>query len=128
MGETRVCRCEKDHDDNHVVLTGGIAGLRIHKSVDIYSFQAWLNQRDRERREHVPAADKVVPLIARAGQAGMVRADIGKAVGDGLDPHALDNLLASLVEFGLLTVRRETGLLVFRASGTFPSRLSGSKL
>lgn len=75
----------------------------------------------------MPAADKVVPLIAQAGHAGITRGEIGKAVGDDLDRDALDNLLAGLVEFGLLAVTRENGLLVFRAGGTFPSRLPGSQ-
>ena len=79
-----------------------------------------------EQHEHVPVADKVLPLIAQAGQAGMARADIGKAVGDDLDRDALDDLLAGLVEFGLLAVTRENGLLVFRAAGNFPTHLPGS--
>jgi hypothetical protein len=95
--------------------------------MDIYSFQSWLHQRDRERREYVPVADLIVPLMAQAGQRGMTRGEIGKAVGDDLDRDALDDLLAGLVEFGLLAVTRENGLLVFRAAGKFPSRLAGSQ-
>jgi hypothetical protein len=94
--------------------------------VDIYSFQSWLHQRERESREHVPAADLIVPLIAQAGRAGMARAEIGKAVGDDLANDALDDLLAGLVEAGLLAVTRENGLLVFRAAGSLQSRMAGS--
>ena len=86
-------------------------------------FASWVKRRDRERREHVPVADLVVPLVAQAGQAGMTRGEVGKAVGDDLDRDALDDLLAGLVEFGLLTVAKENGLQVFRASGNLPSRL-----
>lgn len=71
----------------------------------------------------MPVADLLVPLIAKAGQAGMTRGEIGKAIGDDLDREGLDDLLAGLVEFGLLAVTRENGLLVFRASGKFPRRL-----
>jgi len=88
-------------------------------------FQSWVQRRDRDRREHVPAADLVVPLIAQAGQDGMTRSEIGKAVAHDLDRDALDHLLAGLTEFGLLSVARENGLLVFRAAGHFPSRLPG---
>jgi len=94
--------------------------------VNVYDFHSWLHQRDRQRHDHLPVADKVLPLIAQAGQAGMTRGEIGKAVGDDLDRDALDDLLAGLVEFGLLAVTRENGLLLFRAAGNFPSRRSGS--
>lgn len=91
-------------------------------------FASWVQRRDRESREHVPVADKVLPLVAQAGQAGMTRGEIGKAVGDDLDRDALDDLLAGLVESGLLTVARENGLLVFRAAGKFPNGLPSLKV
>ena len=68
-------------------------------------------------------ADLVLPLIAQAGHAGMTRGEIGTAIGDDLDHDALEELLGGLVEFGLLTVAKENGLQVFRASGNLPSRL-----
>jgi hypothetical protein len=80
-------------------------------------FASWVQRRDRERREHVPVADLIVPLIAQAGDAGRTRGEIGKSVGDDLDRDALDALLAGLVEFGLLTVARENGIEVFRFFG-----------
>lgn len=95
--------------------------------MNVYDFHSWLHHRDRQHHGHVPTADLVVPLVAQAGEAGMTRADIGKAIGDDLDRDALDDLLAGLVEFGLLTVTRENGLLVFRAAGNFPHRLPGSQ-
>ena len=82
--------------------------------MDIYSFHSWLHHRDRERRDHIPAADLIVPLVAQAGQAGMTRGEIGKAVGDSLDHDSVDDLLAGLVDFGLLSVAKEGGLQVFR--------------
>jgi hypothetical protein len=88
-------------------------------------FASWVKRRDRERREHVPVADRVSPLVAQAGQPGMTRSEIGKALGDDLDSDALDDLLAGLVEFGLLAVTKENGLLVFRATGKFPGGLPG---
>jgi putative heme iron utilization protein len=88
-------------------------------------FASWVKRRDRERREHVPVADLLVPLVAKAGDAGITRGEIGKAVGSDLDRDALDALLAGLVEFGLLTMTRQKGLLVFRAAGNFPNGLSG---
>jgi hypothetical protein len=105
-----------------------MGGSRIHNDVNIHDFHSWLHRRDRQRQNHVPAADLVVPLVAQAEEAGMTRADIGKAVGDDLDRDALDDLLAGLVEFGLLAVTSENGLLVFRAAGNFPSRLPSLKV
>ncbi len=85
--------------------------------MNIYDFRSWLHQRERRRREHVPAADLVVPLVAHAGPAGMTRSEIGKAIGGDLDHDAVDDLLAGLVGFGLLTIARENGLFVYRATG-----------
>jgi hypothetical protein len=105
-----------------------MADTRIDKGVNIHDFHSWLHHRDRQQQGHVPAADLVVPLVAQAGRRGMTRGEVGKAVGDDLDRDALDDLLAGLVEFGLLAVTRENGLLVFRAGGNFPSRLPSLKV
>jgi hypothetical protein len=90
--------------------------------MNVVDFQSWVQRRDRQRREHVPVADKILPLIVQAGQAGMTRGEIGKAIGDSLDHDAVDDLLAGLVEFGLLAVTRQNNLVVFQAAGNFPSR------
>ena len=87
--------------------------------MNIYDFHSWLRQRDRQQHDHVPVADKVVPLIAQAGHAGMTRGEIGKAIGDDVDRDALDDLLAGLVEFGLLKVEKQNGIQLFRFLGRF---------
>jgi hypothetical protein len=97
-----------------------MADARIDKGVNVYDFHSWLQHRERQHHGHVPTADLVVPLVAQAGRRGLTRGEIGKAVSDDLDRDALDDLLAGLVEFGLLAVTRENGLLVFRASGNIP--------
>jgi len=84
--------------------------------MDIYSFHSWLHQRDREQHDHIPEADKVVPLIAQAGQRGMSRSEIGKVID--LDRDDLDALLAGLVEFGLVSVTKHSGFQVFRFLGS----------
>ena len=83
--------------------------------VNVYDFHSWLHQRDRERREHLPAADKVMPLIAQAGHAGMTRSEVGKSIGDDLDRDALTALLDALVRAGMVTVSRQNGFEVFRS-------------
>jgi hypothetical protein len=112
-----LCDCKDTRNDRPV----------NNYSVNIHDFQSWLHQRDRQNHDHIPVADKVLPLIAQAGQAGLTRGEIGKLVGDSFDRDALDDLLAGLVEFGLLTVARENGLFVFRASGNFPRRLPNTR-
>jgi hypothetical protein len=59
--------------------------------------------------------------------SSLASGEIGKAVSASLDHNTLDDLLAGLVEFGLLTATRDHGLLVFRAVGNFPIRLPGSE-
>ncbi len=55
-----------------------------------YSFTSW------ERKRHLtPEAERVFPLVAAAGMAGMNRKQLGNAVY--LDHETLDQLLASLV-------------------------------
>ena len=77
------------------------------------SFTSWLHRR---KGYTVPESDRVVPLIAQAGVAGMNRGQIGAAVD--LERDVLDELLAGLVRFGELTVSDENGLRVFRAQMT----------
>ena len=77
------------------------------------SFTSWLQRR---KGYAVPKSDRVVPLIAQAGQRGMNRGQIGAAVD--LERDVLDELLAGLVRFGELTVSDENGLRVFRARMT----------
>ena len=73
-----------------------------------YSFKSW----DRRRRNLEPEADRVVPLVAAAGVSGMYRKQLGHAVR--LDREVLDELLAGLVQAGLLVVASEDGMAVFR--------------
>ena len=84
--------------------------------MDVHSFHSWLQQRDREQHDHIPAADKVVPLVAQAGQRGMSRSEIGKVID--LERDDLDRLLAGLVQFGLLRVTRLNGFQVFHFLGS----------
>lgn len=90
----------------------------LHTIMDVHSFHSWLQQRDREQRQHIPAADKVVPLVAQAGAGGMTRSKIGGVID--LERDTLSALLDSLVRFGLLTVSQENGIQVYRV-GASPS-------
>jgi hypothetical protein len=54
-----------------------------------------------------------MPLIAAAGTAGMNRQQIGNAVD--LDRDVLDQLLAGLINIGLLTVAWKDGVPIYRA-------------
>lgn len=62
----------------------------------------------------MPEVDKVVPLVARAGMAGMTRRQLGGAIR--LEPEVLQDLLDGLVRFGMLVVRDEGGVQVYRTS------------
>ncbi len=60
----------------------------------------------------MPEADKVVPLVAGAGANGITRRELGHAVR--LDRDVLDEMLAGLVRFGLLSVSKEARGPVYR--------------
>ena len=73
-----------------------------------YSFTSYA-----QRRRHLaPEADRILPLIAAAGTVGMNRKQLGSAVD--LDRDVLDQLLAGLVEIGMLAVTWEGGVRVYR--------------
>jgi hypothetical protein len=73
------------------------------------SFKSW----ERRRRHLAPEADRILPLVAAAGTAGMNRFQLGNAVD--LNRETLDQLLAGLVGIGLLTVTWVQGVPVYRA-------------
>ena len=75
-----------------------------------HSFNSWFKHRDHT----TPQADQIVPMIAQAGARGNDRGQIGSVID--LDRDVLDDLLNGLVRFGLLTVRLEDGVRVFRAA------------
>jgi hypothetical protein len=75
------------------------------------NFSSW-----ERRRRHGPEADRIVPLVAAAGQIGMNRKQLGAAIK--LDGEILDQLLQSFVDAGLLVATREHGGgLLFRVGG-----------
>lgn len=74
-----------------------------------YGFTSWEN-----RRRHLdPEAERILPLVVDAGAAGMNRMQIGNAIE--LDQEVLDELLAGMVEVGLLNVMWRDGLPVYLA-------------
>jgi hypothetical protein len=73
-----------------------------------YSFKSWL----RRRGDPTPEADKLLPILVAAGEAGMNRKQIGDAVR--LEPEILDELLDGLVRFGAVTVCYEAEGRTFR--------------
>lgn len=75
-------------------------------------FASWVKRRDRERRDHLPEVEKIVPFV-QASPAGRARAEIGKAVA--LDRDTLSATLAAFVQAGLLTVRWVGGIEVYQA-------------
>jgi hypothetical protein len=74
-----------------------------------YSFKTW----EKRRKQQAPEADLMLPMIAAAGSVGMNRRQIGNAVQ--LDQEVLDELLAGMVQIGLLNVMWRDGLPVYRA-------------
>ena len=66
------------------------------------SFRSWLRRRQSSLNDLMPAADKIVPLVARAGMTGVTRQQLGHALD--LERDTLDELLAGLVRLGMLTV------------------------
>jgi hypothetical protein len=80
--------------------------------MNVVDFQSWVQQRDRERREHVPEVDQIMPFV-QASPGGRDRAEIGKAVA--LNRDTLSATLAAFVQAGLLTMRLEGGIEVYHA-------------
>ena len=80
--------------------------------MDAASFTTYALRRDRERREHVPEVEKIIPLI-RSSPRGRTRAEITKGVD--LERDTLSAVLDSFVQSGFLVVRREGGILVYQA-------------
>jgi hypothetical protein len=79
------------------------------------SFTSWV--RRRQRLDGVmPQADRVLPLVAGAGAAGMTRQQLGHAVR--LDRDVLDQLLDGLVLSGLLSLTWESGVPVYRSASS----------
>ena len=76
-----------------------------------HSFESWVRHR-HGMDDVTPEADKIVPLVAAAGASGMSRRQLGNAIK--LDRDVLDELLAGLVQAGLLVVASEDGMAVFR--------------
>lgn len=71
------------------------------------SFTSWLGT-------HTPASDQIVPFVSQSGIHGMNRKQIGSVIK--LDRDTLDQVLAGLVDFGLLTMTVDNGLRVYRAT------------
>lgn len=81
--------------------------LAVVNTPMISSFKSW------ERRRHLaPEAERILPLVAAAGTAGMNRFHLGNAVD--LNRETLDQLIAGLVGIGLLTVSWEDDVPVYR--------------
>jgi hypothetical protein len=92
-----------------VVLHTTLLFLAVVNTPMISSFKSW----ERRRRHLAPEAERILPLIAAAGTAGMTRRQIGNAVD--LSRETLDQLLSGLVGIGLLTLALERGVPVYRA-------------
>lgn len=71
------------------------------------SFAAW-----EQTRRLQPQADVILPMIKASGVYGLTRQQLGHALD--LDRDVLDQLLAGLVSFGLLTVATGPGGPVYR--------------
>jgi hypothetical protein len=91
------------------VLHTTILYLVVVNTPMISSFKSW----ERRRRHLAPEAERILPLVASAGSAGMNRMQVGNAVD--LNRETLDQLIAGLVGIGLLTVAWEGGVPVYRA-------------
>ena len=73
------------------------------------SYSTWI----QKQKAKPPEADRLIPLIHQAGAAGISRGEIGSAIK--LDRDVLNDLLAGLVRFGVLTVVDQGGLRSYRA-------------
>jgi len=80
--------------------------------MNVVDFQSWVQRRDRERREHVPEVDKIIPFV-QAAPGGRARAEIAGAID--LDRNTLSAVLDAFVRSSLLAMRRQGGIEVYQA-------------
>jgi hypothetical protein len=80
--------------------------------MNVHDFNSWVQRRDRERREHVPEVDKIIPFV-QAVPDGRAKAEIAGAID--LDRGTLSAVLDAFVRSGLLFVRRQGGIEVYQA-------------
>jgi hypothetical protein len=74
----------------------------------ISSFKSW-----EQRRHFAPEAERILPLVVGAGTTGMTRKQLGNVIQ--LDREVMEELLAGMVEIGLLAVMWRDGMPVYRA-------------
>ena len=68
---------------------------------------------ERRRRNIRPEPERILPLVAAAGTAGMTRQQIGHAVD--IERDVLDELLTSMVGVGLLMLSKDARGSVYRS-------------
>ena len=73
------------------------------------SFATW----ERRRRDKRPEPERILPLVAAAGMAGMTRKQIGHAVD--IERDVPDELLAGMVGVGLLMLSSDARGPVYRS-------------
>lgn len=66
----------------------------------------------RHKRELLPHADRLLPLVAQRGALGISRGELGRLVD--LHRDTLDELLDGFVRAGLLTLTVVNGVRVYR--------------
>jgi hypothetical protein len=94
--------------ENEFSAANRISSPPMINTVMEYSFTSW------ERRRHLaPDSERILPMVVAAGTAGMTRKQLGNVIE--LDREVMDELLAGMVQIGLLTVVWREGLPVYRA-------------
>jgi sulfur carrier protein ThiS len=73
-------------------------------------FRAWLENRSQE----APAAESLATLIAGAGNGGISRDDLARALN--LPPETLEDILRALTATGQVVMLKVNGEMVYRAA------------
>lgn len=94
------------------LLTQAEVGKSERRAYISYGHSTWLNER-QHRMPVLTVPYGLVPMVARAGQEGLTRKEIGHAAK--MDATLLDQLLAALVSTGQLTVGVVGDERVYRA-------------
>lgn len=82
--------------------------------MNILDFHKWVRLRDARPPKQMPECDRILQVVAAAGNRGISRGDLGQEIK--LDRNTLTDLVAAYLRLGQITVTQENGDEVIRST------------